>query len=107
MSPLHRLSRRIVADRGSPRIATGLKSQPERDEPLPAFAATRPGVVALAPFDCRLSLRLLFFRFFISPPPLTSSLNRLSLQSAKGRAKERSEERRVGKECRSRWSPYH
>src|SRR3712207_646888 len=24
-----------------------------------------------------------------------------------GRAKGRSEERRVGKECRSRWSPYH
>ena len=24
-----------------------------------------------------------------------------------GRLKERSEERRVGKECRSRWSPYH
>ena len=24
-----------------------------------------------------------------------------------GRAKARSEERRVGKECRSRWSPYH
>ena len=23
------------------------------------------------------------------------------------RAKQRSEERRVGKECRSRWSPYH
>ena len=23
------------------------------------------------------------------------------------RAKDRSEERRVGKECRSRWSPYH
>ena len=23
------------------------------------------------------------------------------------RTKERSEERRVGKECRSRWSPYH
>ena len=23
------------------------------------------------------------------------------------RKKERSEERRVGKECRSRWSPYH
>ena len=26
---------------------------------------------------------------------------------AKKLAKERSEERRVGKECRSRWSPYH
>ena len=24
-----------------------------------------------------------------------------------GRTKQRSEERRVGKECRSRWSPYH
>ena len=24
-----------------------------------------------------------------------------------GQAAERSEERRVGKECRSRWSPYH
>ena len=24
-----------------------------------------------------------------------------------GRSMERSEERRVGKECRSRWSPYH
>src|SRR5687768_15124634 len=26
---------------------------------------------------------------------------------ARGRVTERSEERRVGKECRSRWSPYH
>src|SRR2546430_9839710 len=26
---------------------------------------------------------------------------------AGGHARERSEERRVGKECRSRWSPYH
>ena len=25
----------------------------------------------------------------------------------KGEARSRSEERRVGKECRSRWSPYH
>jgi len=27
--------------------------------------------------------------------------------AAVGRLKNRSEERRVGKECRSRWSPYH
>src|SRR5436305_14164327 len=26
---------------------------------------------------------------------------------ARGRERRRSEERRVGKECRSRWSPYH
>ena len=30
----------------------------------------------------------------------------VALVSKQGRA-ERSEERRVGKECRSRWSPYH
>ena len=29
------------------------------------------------------------------------------LLHARGRAETRSEERRVGKECRSRWSPYH
>ena len=29
------------------------------------------------------------------------------LQRSAARALDRSEERRVGKECRSRWSPYH
>ena len=29
------------------------------------------------------------------------------IEDYNGRAVERSEERRVGKECRSRWSPYH
>ena len=29
------------------------------------------------------------------------------LREADGYARQRSEERRVGKECRSRWSPYH
>ena len=28
-------------------------------------------------------------------------------EEGKGRSVSRSEERRVGKECRSRWSPYH
>ena len=31
----------------------------------------------------------------------------LILHGALGTEMERSEERRVGKECRSRWSPYH
>src|SRR5256885_9750408 len=36
------------------------------------------------------------------------SLNRtLFLQVERDRQLQRSEERRVGKECRSRWSPYH
>src|SRR2546425_11561050 len=36
----------------------------------------------------------------------TKGLSARSLASVQ-RGKERSEERRVGKECRSRWSPYH
>src|SRR5256885_16327577 len=41
---------------------------------------------------------------------LAIGLENLRLQGARARehpAIERSEERRVGKECRSRWSPYH
>ena len=30
-----------------------------------------------------------------------------TLEETNDALKERSEERRVGKECRSRWSPYH
>ena len=36
-----------------------------------------------------------------------SHMTMLDLLSASGLTKARSEERRVGKECRSRWSPYH
>src|SRR2546430_887547 len=43
--------------------------------------------------------------------PEVASLNmgsmNFGLYEMLGRYKERSEERRVGKECRSRWSPYH
>src|SRR2546427_9768560 len=38
---------------------------------------------------------------------IRGSLRRLKQQLPRGRALSRSEERRVGKECRSRWSPYH
>src|SRR5260370_36536021 len=34
-------------------------------------------------------------------------LNQGDYEQAERRCAERSEERRVGKECRSRWSPYH
>jgi len=37
----------------------------------------------------------------------TLGLALLRLQSCEGQIRFRSEERRVGKECRSRWSPYH
>ena len=38
---------------------------------------------------------------------VTDSLTKEPLPYASVRLKDRSEERRVGKECRSRWSPYH
>ena len=34
-------------------------------------------------------------------------LHEIELQPSSSNAQYRSEERRVGKECRSRWSPYH
>src|SRR5690242_20837708 len=39
------------------------------------------------------------------PRLLAAAVRRTTLQGSAARA--RSEERRVGKECRSRWSPYH
>ena len=44
-------------------------------------------------------------RFFRHIAGLWRSLD--STVAEQGKDKERSEERRVGKECRSRWSPYH
>src|SRR2546430_7748856 len=40
------------------------------------------------------------------PPPVLTALDRLSRRIYRALGM-RSEERRVGKECRSRWSPYH
>ena len=41
------------------------------------------------------------------PAAFAADLNALDVASLPGGKAERSEERRVGKECRSRWSPYH
>src|SRR5580698_881603 len=59
--------------------------------PPPPPAAAAPAAAAPAPAQK-------------SPPvdaPLAPSVRKISAESG------RSEERRVGKECRSRWSPYH
>src|SRR2546425_12156443 len=39
--------------------------------------------------------------------PLLRQSRERELEAALAEQRERSEERRVGKECRSRWSPYH
>ena len=43
----------------------------------------------------------------IKKEDLTKQLTDLQIKLEGAERKERSEERRVGKECRSRWSPYH
>src|SRR5574337_438779 len=51
----------------------------------------------------RVNLQLQFIQFLVILP-----FNfQLSLHLERGTHHARSEERRVGKECRSRWSPYH
>ena len=44
---------------------------------------------------------------FAKPGNLTKVIAVASGKGGVGKSAERSEERRVGKECRSRWSPYH
>ena len=38
---------------------------------------------------------------------LFATIKQIAAHFVSGGFQERSEERRVGKECRSRWSPYH
>ena len=45
--------------------------------------------------------------FFATGATLPLSFRLKQLEQLKLALKRRSEERRVGKECRSRWSPYH
>src|SRR2546422_2349296 len=79
------------------------------------------GVQTCALPICRLPRRHVYITTITAPPsasgtqPPSKTLRRLADRKVrsinrKGRisaAAARSEERRVGKECRSRWSPYH
>ena len=52
-------------------------------------------------------MTLLGFIGFLDPPKESAKEAIEGLNNAGIRVMVRSEERRVGKECRSRWSPYH
>ena len=57
-------------------------------------------------------LCFLLLVFFLSGGPALADGTRVivlpfAINAAQDLAHRRSEERRVGKECRSRWSPYH
>ena len=76
-----------------------------------ALAEEMPGVRLLLVDPDRversnLSRQILFTEADVGQPKAEVAARRLSRLVPGARA-ERSEERRVGKECRSRWSPYH
>ena len=52
-------------------------------------------------------LRKIEWRIKDALQSLRGRIGRSLFDALKGLASIRSEERRVGKECRSRWSPYH
>src|SRR2546422_9000083 len=71
-----------------------------RDPPLPALALRHLDVPCLQP-----DLPLAAAAGGRDPRALLAALH--DRRGLGPRAAQRSEERRVGKECRSRWSPYH
>ena len=88
-------------------ITKGIKSSVSADSsPLILnLAAYTPLLIKFGTFKVKsTSPALSSSVLFISP---ANSLNILLYDFCKTLAKTRSEERRVGKECRSRWSPYH
>src|SRR5256885_10664291 len=68
--------------------------------------------MGMVPLRCETWEQFIFVNFDLKAEPLSAYLGQIP-QQARGfqfeglQFAERSEERRVGKECRSRWSPYH
>src|SRR2546421_7016227 len=80
-------------------IVTGVQTCALPISQLSAIEAEGPVPAQHVIAVCRLSLSLV-------RAGLVERASR-ALASARAAAEPRSEERRVGKECRSRWSPYH
>jgi len=53
------------------------------------------------------NLEKVFMNFHARNPQVWCEFKRLAFDAMEKGHRHRSEERRVGKECRSRWSPYH
>ena len=79
------------------RIVGSAFEDPERESALAERVANLDGVT-LQPFDPEPAAHYRWADIVVVPSRLPESLGRVAI---------RSEERRVGKECRSRWSPYH
>src|SRR2546425_10173132 len=85
---------------------------PGRQAPSPSGVDDQTGAVGIEPSTGVIEVRSILVRFPAVEPgslELHAPGEHSRRHDAKGdvRAVLRSEERRVGKECRSRWSPYH
>src|SRR3712207_1264963 len=118
--PLHDrvLVRRVEAEEktaGGIIIPDTAKEKPQEGEVLAVGAGTRDETGKLVPLDVKEGDRILFGKWSGTEVRLDGEDLLIMKESdilgiIEGGAQEtrkRSEERRVGKECRSRWSPYH
>src|SRR2546429_8315979 len=83
---------------GKPRLAMELQVRARR-----AGTAVMVGTTS----EADVALPYLPFIEAIGNYLVGADLDRIKLQLGAATCRQRSEERRVGKECRSRWSPYH
>ena len=77
--------------------------------PLSSVALNRPGIRPVPANNLHLTLRFLGDTAESELPAIREALESAAagLRPFRAEILLRSEERRVGKECRSRWSPYH
>src|SRR5688572_32284716 len=69
---------------------------------LPIFS-THSAMTAMPTIACEVEMRLPMYQAATTGTKFTAA----NIARGRIRYNVRSEERRVGKECRSRWSPYH
>src|SRR5215831_20583659 len=86
----------LLTEENSPGSAAALDSVTRLRSPLP--------VVAVSNFSRDHRMRLALFATNVE---LSAGENASAVTATARDSLSRSEERRVGKECRSRWSPYH
>src|SRR2546426_10667447 len=72
-----------------------------------AALAKQQGVLAVAGLQARAAPSVLYVRDLVRQGYVGEVLSTTLIGSGMGWGPTRSEERRVGEECRSRWSPYH
>ena len=94
---------RVMVDSG----ARGTRGQVAQMAGIRGLMADPAGRIIDYPIVANFREGLNMLEYFLSTHGARKGLADTALRTAKSGYSSRSEERRVGKECRSRWSPYH